>query len=647
MSAATMSDRDIFQKLLSNEFIPNFNYADYTFTFETVFYHSAFTYRLCECGYENEYLDYISKTGSINEEMADKILENIVNGKCPHVDKVHRKYVRETSIPAIHIAVFVGNDQALDSYLNNYRIVVGNLFEMGPYRLALLRENIDIVSLFQNEIGKRILRNNQRTIRALNLTHVQRDKEKKQRVVFQSMSAPELCARTGNRHFLKIILKPTIEYDKVYKAFGQALNQNFKAIENDLTEYMRSVYEHGRYETLISCAEYAVVNDRPNLLCNMLQILRSSKTRQMENLARICSVMNRPACEEILKSFGVTSSSDHVCDLRTTLSFLSAALTTYFDDSYRTNLQTHLKDTFYKKTKARIKFCSRCCQNIHPSVFKVIEELGADVDSKDGETGARTDHSGVHGPSNDCQAFKIDNSDGHSTIVCNGTPCRNSSVCDSNVFFRCGARVRHTPNREDIERLLFRNPPFSLHASESVRGSVLLDLLAKRSYSLFTREDNTCSFQRENIEMLLYQNPPFSLKERAVAMAFELDKHCESVSRELNGEVIMDAEEHSLHGYTEADELALSFYGPLLLECGFPVSRKTLVSALENRLHEAERAYLLDYMSSPRSLQRRCRDVIRNHFSGRQLHQFVATLDLPKKVKDFLLLKDILLTLKK
>ena len=40
------------------------------------------------CGYEHEYISYFSNSGVIDEEIYDRILQNIVAGKCPHVDAI-------------------------------------------------------------------------------------------------------------------------------------------------------------------------------------------------------------------------------------------------------------------------------------------------------------------------------------------------------------------------------------------------------------------------------------------------------------------------------------------------------------------------------------------------------------------------------
>ena len=105
----------------------------------------------------------------------------------------------------------------------------------------------------------------------------------------------------------------------------------------------------------------------------------------------------------------------------------------------------------------------------------------------------------------------------------------------------------------------------------------------------------------------------------------------------------MDGEEHSLFGKRCC---TLRFFGPLLLEAGFRSCKQTLMAAVENfRLNPSERDYLQEYLDTPRRLMSCCRDTIRRYFKRRQLHQYVDSMHIPTKVKAYILLKDILLTL--
>ena len=71
------------------------------------------SYCLCTCGIENEFLEYISEDGYIDEDIYQKIEQCITVGECPHVQHVPDSYVKETSIYGIHIASGVGTTDGL------------------------------------------------------------------------------------------------------------------------------------------------------------------------------------------------------------------------------------------------------------------------------------------------------------------------------------------------------------------------------------------------------------------------------------------------------------------------------------------------------------------------------------------------------
>ena len=56
--------------------MPDFNYRT-NFQFQTLFYKSGYSYCCCACGFEHEFLEYIKDDGSIDEDLYEKVLQNI------------------------------------------------------------------------------------------------------------------------------------------------------------------------------------------------------------------------------------------------------------------------------------------------------------------------------------------------------------------------------------------------------------------------------------------------------------------------------------------------------------------------------------------------------------------------------------------
>ena len=146
---------------------------------------------------------------------------------------------------------------------------------------------------------------------------------------------------------------------------------------------------------------------------------------------------------------------------------------------------------------------------------------------------------------------------------------------------------------------------------------------------------------RECLEVLIYENPSYSLNAAAVSLGLEQDEFtCSWNCCVKTGHFLMDVKEHSHFGHDGSRDYALNFTVPLLIECGFPVTRDTLQQALDKKaLAEVELSYIQTCLNVPRSLTLRCRDTLGTYFKGKTLHKFIKTLLIPKSIQDFVLLK--------
>ena len=101
----------MFRNLVTNQYMPGFDYRT-RFTFQTVYYVTDYSYCCCLCAFQHEFVDYVAENGEINEEVYEKIVKCVVDGKCHHVsDKIQEKRRRQTSISAVHIMTAVGTGQ--------------------------------------------------------------------------------------------------------------------------------------------------------------------------------------------------------------------------------------------------------------------------------------------------------------------------------------------------------------------------------------------------------------------------------------------------------------------------------------------------------------------------------------------------------
>ena len=152
---------------------------------------------------------------------------------------------------------------------------------------------------------------------------------------------------------------------------------------------------------------------------------------------------------------------------------------------------------------------------------------------------------------------------------------------------------------------------------------------------------------RDNIKLVLSKNPDLRLIEEKLQSAIMKDADLPNWenSRPCPREYQMDAVEHGIFGFDhvqDTNNFALNFIVPFLMECGLPVERKTLLKALEEPLHPAEVAYMKDYLCKPKMLTVACRETLRKHFKGCSLHHFLENSGCPQKLKDIVLLKQLL-----
>ena len=179
--------------------------------------------------------------------------------------------------------------------------------------------------------------------------------------------------------------------------------------------------------------------------------------------------------------------------------------------------------------------------------------------------------------------------------------------------------------------------------------------------NLQKKAEQNCHF-RKLFELWLYSNPcdlkcfaeySFAnvfLKSESLDMLLSERHPCEMI------EYILDGQEHE-------DDNAMNYALPLVIECGYefqpkmlenllhdfarPLTRHTCIpSGWNDGLDPMERMYLKTCLERPRSLQLCCRDTLRRHFKTNRIHEYMSVLDYPKKLKDFVLLKTLLPTLK-
>ena len=155
---------------------------------------------------------------------------------------------------------------------------------------------------------------------------------------------------------------------------------------------------------------------------------------------------------------------------------------------------------------------------------------------------------------------------------------------------------------------------------------------------------------RQVMEILLFENPDFDGNTTLFKKCLEVDNSLENTrfgnDYGLHTSLIMDCRQHAMFNHDDAQDFALNFTAPLLIECGCPLSMEDYTAIMkrygDSALQEAEKEYICHNKSTHKSLAGVCRDVLRRHFKGPRIHRFVKQSKIPSKIKYFILLKDIL-----
>ena len=569
--------------------MPGYDYANSIFSFKTVFYKSAYSYCCCACGYKHEYLEYISADGDINEDLYEAVKENIIAGECPHVVNVCDEYVTLTTIYAVHIAAVVAT-------LNDVKEIGGHavpgiylyrktgIFGLRPYMSAVLKNNVGSVTPFAEYISRHT--NHfcneilEEFVLLANKCHETTDTHILQ---LDPVTLIELCIRKRNITVLNDIVRPDVYHFNIHRSFVSAFQSQSDDIEEALLQYDMRSLNWCRHPFYVGCGKSAYCAEAA-LLCNRLEPLRRA------------------------------------------LYFLST-----FKDK---EIAMLLYETY---TVLQRRHCKSLLLR-----HGIIQETSADPY-------VLSDLVKMRRLLHLFQSYR--NFDTELITALNSIPEVHKMI---DIPYDC-ATTRYAyalPNKSPLLSYVCANRHI-----EPLVVKTMLDLGANVDY--FDPDGNTpllCLLKkalpytehfRETLALFLYENPDPDVNKSAVDIAIELDiifhKHGRRMEPEkLRGVYNMDAKEHSLFGHDGTGAYAFNFIGPLLIECGFPVSQYTIVRSLQYNLHETEQRYLTQHLNCPKSLQLFCRDSLRKYFKRRQIHCFVNRLNCPNKIKDFIVLKSIL-----
>ena len=287
---------EILRNLITDKYMPLFDYYGTEFKFKTICHISAFSYCLCECGIQHECLDVITESGDIEEGTLEKIVKCIVNGECEHVRNSATEYVQEARIYPLHIIAAVPviskEIEAKIDYLSKEDIdrLRSGLLSMTPYGMAILRNNLNCLMSKRYYINPRVWMISRQT----NWKGAKTAK-------FRMVSLEDFCAEKKACQ----ILEDTVEkFGFGFTLICGALQSAFKQNRHEIIEFIlskRKWFERGF--TASKCCELAILYDQPKYLPTLLEYAGDDE-RQSDTLCKICNSLERWDCKRVLSVEG-------------------------------------------------------------------------------------------------------------------------------------------------------------------------------------------------------------------------------------------------------------------------------------------------------------------------------------------------------
>ena len=576
---------------MTGQYMRDFDYKRTKYSFRTLWFRSAYSYRFCSCGFQHEYLDYITESGSINEEIYEKVLLCVLAGHCPHVYNVPPEYIHETSIYGMHIAAATSTYGALKEALDPRNKITGTLFRLNAYQLSFIK-NLTLASELKLEAC--LLSKHSNIVEAKKLRTVNPETNK---IQLEEKSFIEYCVRKGKASALE--LENIMDLSK--PDFISTLQIAFKYNLGELQELLkRKWHKLGGIENILEeCCTLAVVYDKPEFLHFLLHRVSQHwrvhcNTDTGRNLCKMCDVLQRWNCKQVLLI---------------KQNFLSGGTYNKLDA-----LNTDITDVVKSIVNSLFTYNMR---QEHMAVLRLIPNISSILNHIEGDRGSI-----LH--AYNCKSVDLDT---HLLAVTSvgKTDDSSSSMCDASLLKTILAL------NVDVNHVDRNGMPPLIH---------LLHLKRIWYNNLF----------RDAEELYIFENPDLDLHKTALLRGLRVDKVLYQMDTNnipivlgKRRTYIMDGKEHGLQGHDGSD-LALNFMVPFLIECGFPMM-EDCQGEFENEkdsLHPVEQVYITQCLQTPRSLLFISRDALRRHYKGRRVHRFVEMVNIPPTMKDFILLKPLL-----
>ena len=317
-----------FRNLVTNQFMENIDYSREKYSFLTVFYTSSSTYCCCSCAHNHEYLEYISDTGEVDENVYETIVKSLANGRCPHAVKVPDYQLRPTSITALHIAAAVGTERAVKENIDKCYQHSGHMhcgiFNLYPFDTAVLKKQTNICNLvvdywlshkspymeylFISTVNSRTLHIKEGT--RLELCVKQRNNQLLQAMTTDYSKNPGFGA-DDMRNIERILSPDSPSTPGLVHALHFTLKNNLVTLQHSIVHYMQLLDKYNllSIECKNDCLLSVLMYNNQNLLKQMLDVLDLNDRNGNTFISKCCMVLQkRGECTNLLHHHRVIES---------------------------------------------------------------------------------------------------------------------------------------------------------------------------------------------------------------------------------------------------------------------------------------------------------------------------------------------------
>lgn len=540
----------------------------------------------CECVLDHEYFRYIS--GNKIEEVAlDKILKNIANGQCTHLDSLlWQNWLRNCrpSVTLAHAAAVVGNAPVLEIVLQlpGKQSQVTSHLKLSPLYLAILHNKQHCVRTII-ELRQGIdLELYCKSIKTINWMHQYRQR-----------SIVELCMVMKNFEALKQILDCTpLQSDWIKDALKSESNESYEIVYQYVNSTTLSKFDkYTKYDIL----QQGIRNGNHKLVEMLIKVVDKREFRLSPNLLAV--IYNQPKILEYFITSIFWDKDDNfegftLLDISDSLNHVECSAI----------LKTKGLDAMKKRSKNPLRVIleigKRLTHERHTCTNILIKKIGDNGEFEDTDLQMWSE-----------EVF-------HRSLGIGLGVRELLSLCH-NIDFKLACGL------SPLTRVMFLGDPPTLildvlYNNPSLNQIEQVDLIPRVVFWLGFRfiKSKTASMlclaiERDEDNSAYHENERTgSLPEYEGSMAV----------------LLLDC------GYDiRADDLIHTSYSTILEECKGSASEDEIRSRIKDRIDRE--------LYFPKPLKERCRDVLRRHFIGPSLHRYVASVGAPLSVREFVLME--------